>query len=739
MFNNFSEETKKVITVAKKEMLELKHPYLGSEHIMLGILKTSNDVSNALKNINLDYNKYRKAVIDLVGLGEQSIEYVLYTPIVKEIFERAVDISTENGSDVSIENLFVALIEIGDGIATRVLNNLNINLEKIYTEFIFKIPKKNKKKKTIIEEIGFEFTSESAVKGFDPVYGRDKEIKQIVEILIRKNKSNPLLIGDAGVGKSAIVEEISRRIVKNQVPNKLKNKKIINIDMSSAVAGTKYRGEFEEKINKIIKEAEANDDIIIFIDEIHTIVGAGGAEGAIDASNIFKPALARGKIKCIGATTYDEYKKYIEKDKALERRFKKVLINEPTKEQTKDIIHKLKKIYENYHHVSMNNNILDLLITLTDKYIKEHKNPDKTIDILDEVCAHANLKENKKMQKHNELNLKLNKIANLKQKKIINKNFKEALKLKQEENRILSQINEIEWFLTTNNYINVTKKDLEEVLKNKVDVPIIELNNKINYKKIINELNSRIIGQSDPVDKLVNSYISSLENNHVHSILLSGNSGVGKTYLAEQLAKVLSCNELKLNMSEFSEAHSISKLIGAPPGYVGYENADYIFDKIRKYPFSIVILDEIEKCHDTVLNLIFQILDNDEIKDSKGNTIYFNNCIIIMTTNVNKGKCLGFKGQNTNSKLNEYFTNDFTNRICDTIVLNDLSKYNIIKIIEKEMSNTKVELSADHALVSKILNECDYEKAGARKIKYIISKIVRDKKIKKYCKNYSKN
>lgn len=739
MFNKFSEETKKVLSLAKKEMVELKHPYLGSEHLLLGILKSNNNVTLLLKKYNVTYKRYKDAVIQLVGIGDKKAEWVLYTPIVKEIFERAIDISSDSNSDVTIDNLFIALIEIGDGIANRVLNNLQVNMEKIYTEFVFKIPKKNKKKKTIIDEIGIEFTDPTMVARFDPVIGRDNEINQIIEILVRKNKSNPLLIGDAGVGKTAIIEEISKMIVNNKVPNKLKNKRIINLDMSSAVAGTKYRGEFEDKINKIIKEAETDNDIILFIDEIHTIVGAGGAEGAIDASNIFKPALARGNIKCIGATTLDEYKKYIEKDKALERRFKKVIIEEPNYENVKNIIYKLKPIYENYHHVTIKNNILDLMIDLTNKYIRNYKNPDKTIDILDEVCAHANLKENDAMKEYNRLAEELTNIIRTKKEKIESNDFKSAFKYKQRENEITSRLNELEYLLTTTHYNSVTKNDLAHVLKNKVNIPIIELNDRFNYSEITKKLKSKVIGQDRAIKKLVSSYFSNIENNEVYSVLLNGPSGVGKTSLALEFANTLSNKVLRIDMSEFSEAHSVSKLVGAPPGYVGYDNSNYLFDSIREYPFTVIILDEIERCHPSVLNLFFQILDNNQLKDAKGNVIYFNNSIIIMTTNIEKNKNLGFNNSQVNSQLNDYFTIPFINRIKEIITLDSLSEETMTKIIQKELSVSCKNITIDSNKFRKILDESLYKEYGARKIKGIVSKISSSKKRKKSIKNYSKN
>ncbi len=736
MFNNFAEDTKRVISRAKEEMFNLNHPYLGSEHLLLGILNDNNSVSKALKKHNITYKNYRERVIKLVGIGKEKAEWVLYTPVVRDIFDNAIDISNETSGEVTIENLFIALIEEGDGIANRVLDDMHIDLDKIYAEFVFTLPKKGKKKKSLLADIGVDFTDANINKHFDPVIGRDKEIKEIIEILVRKNKSNPILIGEAGVGKTAIIEEISKMIMRGDVPSKLKNKRIINLDMSSVVAGTKYRGEFEEKINKIIKEVESDDDIILFIDEVHTIVGAGGAEGAIDASNIFKPALARGSIKCIGATTLDEYKKYIEKDKALERRFKKVIINEPSLDEVRDIMMKLKPIYERYHHVTIKKDLLDLLINLTDKYIYNYKNPDKTIDILDEVCAHANLKENPQMIKYNELSKELTKVMDKKKECILNNKFKEALKYKQEENALTGMLNELELDLTLKNSQIVTKKDLYDVLSSKVSVPIYELSNKFNAKELINTLNHQVIGQEEAIQKLVNAYFSSLDSDKPFSALLNGPSGIGKTSLALTFAKSIYPHLLRLDMSEYSEEHSVSKLIGAPPGYVGYDDNNYLFNQIKEYPFTVILLDEVERANKAVLNLFFQILDNGELKDAKGSIIHFNHTIILMTSNIENEKKMGFDDSQVNSQLNEYFTVSFINRIDEIITLKMLSEKDIIKII-KEMSKDQ---NPDKPLKNKeimgIVRDVNYQEYGARQIKNILKKF---KKRKKICKNYSKN
>ena len=728
MFNKFNEETKKVICDSKLEMIRLKHPYLGSEHLLLGIMKSKNIVSDILKKYNITYKILQSEVIKLVGYGDTKSDWVLYTPVVREIFERAIDISIEENTKVSIEHLFISIVEIGNGIAYRVLNSLNIDINTLYNEFIFKVPKRDKKKKSIIDEIGFEFTKREVINSFEPLVGREKEINQVIEILSRKNKSNPLLIGDAGVGKSAIIEEISRRIVNNDVPNKLKNKRIINLDMSQAVAGTKYRGEFEEKLNKIVKAATENDDIILFIDEIHTIVGAGGAEGAIDASNILKPALARSRIKCIGATTINEYKKFIEKDKALERRFKKIIIEEPNLDQVKNIINKLKKEYENFHHVNLSQSILDSIINLSDKYIKNYKNPDKTIDILDEVCSHANLKDNKKINEYNNLCNKLLEITKKKKECIKYKKFKDAYNYKKIENNYITKLNKLEFLITTTNYINVSLDDVYEVISNRTNIPINKIKNIDNSDYLYNLLSNKIIGQNNILKSIVNSYSLYNSSNKPFSILFLGNTGVGKTFTSLEFAKSISNNIIKIDLREYNDSQSINKLVGAPPGYIGYDTNSYVLDSVRENPLSVIIFDGLEFCHTYIQNLILQIIDNGEIKDSKGNNIYFNNCVIILISGQLDNSDIGFKKV---SKSVGNFTKIYVEKVTETVLFNKLTRENICKIIDSKVN--------DKSQINKILCKSDYGKVGAKKINNLVEKYKKIKKIKKITKICYKN
>lgn len=723
MFHNFSEEARKIMSIAKQEMINLKHPYVGSEHLLLALLKRKNAVADRLKEYYLTYDDFKKQIIEIIGYGKQESEWFLYTPVLKNILENSVNLSKDNGIDVSSEMLFVGLLEEGEGIAIRILINMGIDIDKLYQEFVVKPTKKGKKKKLLIEEIGIDLTEEAKKNGFDPVIGRDLEIKRIMEIITRRNKNNPLLIGEAGVGKTALVEELSRRIVMGEVPNRLLGRRIISVDMSSLVAGTKYRGEFEEKINKMIKEVEEHEDIILFIDEIHTLIGAGGAEGAIDAANIFKPALARNKLHCIGATTINEYKKYMESDKALDRRFQTVLIKEPTEESIKEIIYRLKPIYEKYHKVTISNEIIELLLKITRKYIHNRQDPDKTIDILDEVCSHANLKENKKLKNYQMLTKELALIMEDKKKAIINNEFNKAIELKLKENELINTVNHLELELAKLKYNNVTKKDLEDVLKMKIEVPIYELNNKINKNNIIKKLKKTIIGQENVVEELVNTYFNNILDNKCYGVLFSGPSGVGKTCLANEFGKTISNNIIRLDMSEYSESHTVSKLIGSPAGYIGYNDTNNIFEDIRSFPFTILILDEIERAHPKVINLFLQILDNSQIKDAKGTTIHFNNVIIIMTSNILKKKDVGFQRQvNTNKELNDYFGIPFINRIDKILNFKTLTRNDISNIINLKIKNNEKykDWKITSEIKEKIINKSNYEEYGARQIPTIL-------------------
>ena len=732
MFGQFTEEARKILINAKVEMMELKHPYVGSEHFLLAVWKDDNSVSKKLNQYNLDYHKFKNKIIETVGIGTKPSQWFLYTPLLKRIMENAMLDCKENNTEVTIEALFSNLLEEGEGVAIRILLSLNVDLDKLYNEFSYKIFKKKKTKKLLLEELGIDLTKKA--EELDPVIGRDNEVKRIIEVLSRRTKNNPLLVGEAGVGKTAIVEALSKLIVTGNVPNNLKNKRIISLDMATLVAGTKYRGEFEERVKKVLKEVEENEEIILFIDEIHTLVGAGGAEGAIDASNIFKPALARNKLRCIGATTIDEYKKFIETDKALERRFQKITVNIPSLEIVKKILLKLKPIYEDYHHVKISDVIINKIIELSDKYIYNRNQPDKAIDILDEVCAKTSLKESKELIIYNKLNNKLQDLIKNKNEAVSNNDFKKASNYKKNEFELMDKINNLELSLCNKERNEVNLNDVACVISDRTQIPIYEILKEDN--KIITEMkqkiNDKIIGQDEALNKVFNvakKIKLGFKDNKCYSLLFVGPSGVGKTELALNFGHCLAYNNvIRLDMSEFSEAHSVSRFIGSPPGYVGYNDNKTILEEIKNKPFSVLVLDEIERANNSIINLLFQILDNGKIKDAKGEDIYFNNIVIVMTSNVGFDEInVGFNKNNSNlSKLKEYFSLPFINIIYNIVNFNQLKEEDILKIIQLKIDaligkyKDKIKVKIEKEVLQEILKLSNYEEFGARKIEKII-------------------
>lgn len=728
MISNFNEEAQEILNKAKLEMLELRHPYVGTEHLVLSLLHTNNEISEKLEKYNLTYNNFKKQIIDIIGKGTKKSEFFLYTPLLKKVIENAImDSKDNNNGEVTPNHLFASLLDVGEGIAIRIFIGMNLDLDDIYDEFTSKVYERNKNnsKNLLIDTLGIDLTEKAKQNLIDPVIGRENEINTMQEILCRRNKNNPLLIGEPGVGKTAIVEQLANIIVNNKVPKKLKNKRIISLDMASAVAGTKYRGEFEEKMKKLLEEIETHDEIILFIDEIHTLIGAGGAEGAIDASNILKPALARGKIRCIGATTTEEYKKHFEKDKALDRRFQIITIEEPTIEKTKEILLNLKPIYEEYHNVIIKDEIIDNIITLTEKYIYNRYRPDKEIDILDEVCSKVNIKGNYQ----NIIDeIKLKEIQEKKESYIKEKDLKKAYEYKIKESFYIEQIN-------NNNIKNeVTINEIATVINNKTSIPIYEIlkDNKKIIDEIQDKLKNNIIGQDNAINELINitkRIKLGYKENKCISLLFSGPSGVGKTKLATTYAKLISKGKvIKLDMSEFSDTTSISKFLGSSAGFVGYDDNKYVLSTIKDNPTSVIILDEIDKAHPKILNLLYQMLDEGTIKDAKNNTINLSNNIIIMTTNKGTDKKeIGFI-TNSNKNINELketFNIALLNRIDNIIIFNNLNKQDITKIINNYINNIKkkyrgYQINIEKNIINELIEESEYLTYGARKIEKII-------------------
>ncbi|MDD6878802.1 MAG: ATP-dependent Clp protease ATP-binding subunit [bacterium] len=743
MFSNFSEDTRKVLINSKLEKKELKHPYIGTEHLLLSILKNKSlNSTKILNKYGINYNNFKSKVVEIIDFGKEDNDWFVYTPLLRRIIEEAIIIAKENNDCfVEIEYLLNALFDEGEGVALRILLAMNVNIEKICKEFFIKTKSKKvkSKKKFLIEDYGYSMNEKALNNELDPVIGRDKELNRMIEILCRRIKNNPLLIGSAGVGKTAIVEELSRRIVDGTVPDKLKNKRIISISMASLVAGTKYRGEFEERINKILSEIENSDDIIIFVDEIHTLVGAGGAEGAIDASNILKPYLARGKLKLIGATTIEEYKKFLEDDRALQRRFQIINVDEPSDNDVLNILSEIKPIYEDFHDVIISDKTLETIVKLSNKYIFDRKQPDKAIDVLDEACSKVSISKNKISEKLENEYIKLKLVRCQKNDAVIKQNFSLASSLKETENIILNNINQLEYkALRSSKRKEVTDQIVAEVVKTKTNIPIYEYEN-VELKKIKNIskiLKSKIIGQDSVIDDLSKDIkrikLGYKFDNKPRSYLFVGPTGVGKTMLAKELAKQITNNNLiRLDMSEYKEPHSISKIIGSPPGYIGFSNINTVLDEVKIKPNAIILLDEIEKAHNDVINLFLQILDEGEAKNSKNEIIHFNNNIIIMTSNIGcRNDSLGFKNDKANiinRDLKNFLGIELVNRIDRIFIFNNLTEDSINKIIlkslEKAKNNfnlTKKNFKITNRAIRQIIKESQFNDYGARRIDKII-------------------
>ena len=745
MFSRFSEEAQKALINAKREMNNLRHPYVGSEHLFLSILSMKDlEITKVLASYNITYEIFKKELIRIVGVGKESNEWFLYTPLLKRVIETAILNSKEKGEvEVSVNELLLAILEEGEGVAIRLLIGLNIDVDEIYNSISkdSKVSNKALHKKLLVEDFAVNLNKKVISNEVDPVIGRDDEIKSLIEILCRRGKNNPLLIGEAGVGKTAIVEELARRIVDGNVPKPLKGKTILSLPMANLVAGTKYRGEFEERVSKILKELEENDDIIVFIDEVHTIVGAGGAEGAIDASNIIKPALARGKIQLIGATTTYEYHNFIEKDKALNRRFQIIMIEEPTKDKTKEILKKLKPLYEAYHFVSISDDIIDLIVELSDTYIYEYYQPDKSIDILDEVCTKASLLESKSDTILSRINTELGEVISNKKKAIIKQDFDLASTYKEKEKELLTKKNDLELNLMTKRKPKkITKEMVADVIYLKTKIPVYEINK--SSRKIINNLDKSlkkiVLGQDEIITDLCNRVkkvrLGFQDKPHIESFLFCGRTGVGKTLLVKEFANLLygDANFIRLDMSEYKEAHTVSKIIGSPPGYVGFDNHLTVLDTIRMHPHSVILLDEIEKASGEVMKLFLQVLDEGVLTDSRGRKVRFDNVFLFMTTNLGySNDSIGFTESKNNIDIEEFLGVEFVNRIGKIYYFNDISSDVIHKIVEKRLyvliegfkkKDLKIKISKE--VVDKVIKESNYEKFGARRVDKVIDEVV---------------
>jgi len=697
MFNNFGVHIAGILKKAEEERYELRHPYVGTEHLLLSILNNDEEIANYLKDYGLTYDKFRKELNIIVGNASNSSELNLYTPLLKRVINNALDNAKENNNGiVTAKHLILSILEEGEGIAIRLLITMGIDIDNIY-ENLNKNNKLNTKKLELYET---GILLNESIDYEECVVGRDKEIDLIIETLLRKKKNNPILIGDAGVGKTAIVEELVRRIERKEVPENLYNTKIVSLEMGSLVSGTKYRGEFEEKLTKIIKELEQNSNIILFIDEIHSMVNAGGAEGAITAGDIFKPALARGKIKCIGATTTQEYQKFFSGDKALMRRFETINVDEPTKEETKEILLKVKSEYERHHNVYIEDSIVDKIIYYTDKFIVNKKNPDKAIDFLDSVCSKVKTSNNYNLEKKN-LYQKLDILKKEKELSIKNNNYDQALNIYSEELEINKKIKKF----------NISKKqkikeeDIICVLENKTNM--IFSKEKLNFLNTIKDsVNDKLFGVSEQITKINGLIKDNLVNKKGFlKIYLEGEAFLGKSTIVKQIAEIYPrCNFIRIDLKEYRSSYDINKLIGTTQGYVGYNDA-HVFSKLKNNNFSIILFDNYSCAHQNIKELIKEILKEKYITDNKGEKIYFNNTFIFITDDIEKNNKVGFNNQIVNENSNELYD------LVDSVIKFDsLTKEKLLDYLElKNVSNK-----------DKILKLSEFEKYNYKNVDKLI-------------------
>ena len=781
MIYKFTNRAKKVIEIANDKSIELGHNYIGTEHILYGLVKEGEGVaSKVLTNKGITPEKVLKEIQEMLGNGKQIQESLGFTPRSKRILENAFIEARRIGYNyIGTEHLLLAILKEEDSIATKIILELNVEIPQIYNEIAKVINeevdiennrevKNNKYKNSqtpILNQFGEDITQKAEEGKFDNIIGREKEIERIIEILSRRTKNNPCLIGEPGVGKTAIVEGLAEKIVVGDVPQNLIDKRIVSLDLSGMVAGTKYRGDFEDRIKKALSEVKKVGNVILFIDEIHTIVGAGAAEGAIDAANILKPLLARGEIQLIGATTLEEYRKYIEKDSALERRFTTIQVDEPTEAETIEILYGIRDKYEAHHNVKITDEAIKSATKLSIRYITDRYLPDKAIDLIDESASKIRTRKFIEPDEIKKLQEEIEKIEKEKEEAIYNQQFERAANLRDREKEIMEQLNENinKWEKQKNlDITEIREENIAEVISKWTGIPIQRLNENENEKMLHLEenLHKRVIGQNEAVEavsKAIRRGRIGLNdpNRPIGSFLFLGPTGVGKTELSKALAESIFDNEsamIRLDMSEYMEPHSISKIIGAPPGYVGFDNGGKLTEKVRRKPYSLILFDEIEKAHQDVMNLLLQILEDGRLTDSQGREVDFKNTIIIMTSNIGARyitdkKVLGFESdKNSNTKeyestkeeimkeLKREFRPEFINRIDEIIVFHKLEENEITQIAQIMLKQVENRLKEKNYLVkidSSVAEDISKTKIdknyGARPLRRTIQELVEDK------------
>jgi len=774
MFNKFTERARKVILLAKEEAKRFNHDYIGTEHILLGLIREGEGVAAAvLQKLGLSPEKIRLEVEKLVQSGPSTMVSgdIPFTPKAKKVIELAMEEARSLGHNyIGTEHLLLGLIREGEGVASQVLMNLGLDLNRVRNEVITLLGSSSpaptggssKTKTPALDAFGRDLTRLAQEGKLDPVIGRKDEIERVIQILARRTKNNPVLLGEAGVGKTAIVEGLAQKIVKGDIPEILRDKRVIILDLALMVAGTKYRGQFEERIKAVMDEIRRSENVMLFIDELHTLVGAGSAEGAIDASNILKPALSRGEIQCIGATTLDEYRKYIEKDAALERRFQTIIVEPPSVQDTIEILKGLRDKYEAHHRVKYLDEALDASAKLADRYIAGRFLPDKAIDLIDEAGSRARLSVLTMPPDIKELEEKIEQIRKEKEAAIKGQDFERAASLRDQEREAKESLEKVkqEWKRTKGDAMpTITPEDIAVIVSKWTGVPVSRLEEKETERllKMEEELHKRIIGQEEPITAIARAIRRSRAGikdprRPIGSFIFLGPTGVGKTLVARALAEFLFGDEdalVQLDMSEYMEKFNVSRLVGAPPGYVGYEEGGQLTERIRRRPYSVVLLDEIEKAHPDVFNILLQVLEDGRLTDSFGRKVDFRNAVLIMTSNLGaellkKQGSLGFapaKEEVTFKKMKEQlldevkrtFKPEFLNRIDEVIVFKPLTREDLIKIVELEIGHVRERLREQGVTVEldasakEFLVEKGFDPVyGARPLKRVIQRFLED-------------
>ena len=774
----YTEGAKRVLELAKEEANNLGQSYVGSEHILLGLIEEQKGLASKVLLANgIDANIVKKMISENIDSGAELLvaEPSGYSPSARRIVANAEkEVQSSNGKSVGTEHLLIAILRDNNCLAIRILNTIKgVNLSKMYYEVLDTIggtdtaPNlvKNftpQSKTPILDNFSRDLTRLAGQDMIDPVIGREKEINRVIQILSRRTKNNPCLIGDPGVGKTAIAEGLAIMINKNLVPEILYGKRLVSLDLSGMVAGTKYRGDFEERIKRIIDELKANKDVILFIDEIHTLIGAGGAEGALDAANILKPALARGDIQVIGATTIDEYRKHIEKDSALERRFQTVNVDEPNIEDSIAILKGLKYRYEKFHNMIITDPAVEACVKLSSRYIQDRKLPDKAIDLLDEACSKKRIKSFNKSDKVKNIEKDIKDLEEQKEDLIVKENFDSVKEIKNKEDEKKAELDALLSKTSPNTILKITYDDIADIVADWTNIPVKKITEDENKKlmNLENDLHNRIIGQDDAVTgvaKAIRRNRVGLKdpNRPIGTFLFLGPTGVGKTELCKAIADIMfgsQDNIIRIDMSEYMEKYTVSKLIGSPPGYVGYDEGGQLTEKIRRKPYSVVLFDEIEKAHEDVYNVLLQIMDEGHVTDAQGRKVSFKNAIIIMTSNVGANaiiqpKTLGFdlvKETETKNydlmkekvmdEVKKTFKPEFINRIDEIIVFHKLNRENMASILELQLKdiinrtkeNLTIDLTLDDKAKEYILDKGFDEQFGARKLKRTLTSVLED-------------